>query len=194
MIYDKSIANLWKATSKDTTRYSLQAICIDAKRKVAVATDGHMMVVVDISSMLEPAEESFLLPAQALKAATSFDPKGKNIKRPKIYIRKVEAAIVVSMEGSLRSQIFDTPKLLYPDWDKAIPSKSFQKSIALAPGLLNRLYEAVATPDLIYGVALYFDNPDHCMKVALRSGSRTYAVLMPTRWVHEEPTAFWRKP
>lgn len=195
MKYDARIKKLWMLTSREASRYSLDFVHIDVSLKVAVATDGHAMTVVDVESLLEPEDKDFDIPRDALRAAAKM--ASSTGLREFIRIRAIDGAVAVSMEGFKRSQIFDSQAGKFPKWDDVVPSeeslaKDYMLITTLDPELLSRVHEVV-TAGGGYGVSIYANESTAAVVlVPVNSDHRSYSLAMPMRSSACAPQAFWR--
>jgi DNA polymerase III sliding clamp (beta) subunit (PCNA family) len=199
--YGECLKNLWKCVAAEESRYTLQAVKIDAEKKVAVVTDGHCLAVKDITALLEPDEKTFLLPVKALKAARAlwleerarFRTKNQKERdvRP-IFIRATEDAVTVYIGASKRGQSFDMVTGQYPQWEVvATEVKDHHKSVTLSLGILSNLVEAMREYKGEDAVTFYTESPDKPVLVAVSGEGKSYGILMPMRVDHNKPTRFW---
>lgn len=202
MKYGECLKNLWKCVAVEDSRYTLQAIKIDAEKKVAVVTDGHCLAVKDITALLESDEKSFLLPVKALKAARAlwleerarFRTKAdkQNKVRP-IFIRATEDAVTVYIGASKRGQSFDIVTGQYPRWEEVVKDhKDYKLSITLSVGLLVQLAEAMKGNFALHdGVSLMVKTEADPIILAVSTDEKTYGLLMPMRYSGQSPERFW---
>lgn len=203
MRYSEALKNLWKATTKYESRYALRAIKIDAENKVAVATDGHMLVIVDIESLLDPDDKSFLLPVDALKAARLLYLDEKKRDRTKfkkgmrpIVMRAVDDCVTVFIGASKRGQSFDLISGTYPEWEKVLPAKGkeYPTSITLSLGLLSSLVESMlGNYKRDDAVTISVKSMEEAVLVAANGDFKSYGMLMPMRTEAKKPTQFWKE-
>lgn len=197
MIYHDRLKWIHKSCATEDGSYTLAGFYVDAEKKVAVATDGHALVALDVFDLLEPEEKSFVVPIEAAKAAQAFFAKQKRLKIPKrVFVRCDGETVAVSQEGSRRAQFFDKPRGQFPQWTAvATPPKDYKHAITISAGLLHRLSEAMhgdySRED---GVTLYVKDATSAIFVGVSSllGLKTLGVLMPMRNQCAMPTEFWK--
>lgn len=200
MKYSERLKNLWKATSVGKSRYTLGAVQIDTEKKIAVATDGHMLSIVDVADLLDPGEKTFLLPVDALKAARLLyleekkkHPRGRVSEMRPVKIQKTDDSVTVVVGSSKRGQSFDLMSGVYPSWDKVIPdSKGYETSITFSIGLLCKLAESMRGDfKMEDAVSLSVKAKDQTVIVTVNGNSPSYGLLMPMRTECHTPKMFW---
>jgi DNA polymerase III sliding clamp (beta) subunit (PCNA family) len=200
MKYSERLKNLWKATSVEESRYTPRAVQIDAEKKIAVATDGHMLSIVDVKDLLDPEEKTFLLPVDALKAARLLyleekkkHPRGRVSEMRPVKIQKTDDSVTVVVGSSKRGQSFDLMNGVYPAWDKVIPdAKGYETSITFSIGLLCKLAESMRGDFKMEDtVSLSVKTKDHPVLVTVNGNSPSYGILVPMRTKHHAPKMFW---
>ena len=204
MKYGECLKNLWKAAATEESRYTIQAVKIDADKKVAVATDGHMLCIIDVTTLLEPDEKSFLIPVEALKASRQLYLAERARFRTKIqkdrdvrpvFIRATEEAVTVFIGSSKRGQSFELTTGIYPDWQAVAKApQGYKHSITLSVGLLLRLAEAMrGNSHAVDGVGLLVKTENDPVLVTLphTSDTKTYGMLMPMRMGDVRVNRFW---
>ena len=199
MIYESSLRYLWKAVSDHDSRYALQAVKLDTERRVLVATDGHMLSVVDADRLIEKDEGNFLIPRDALIAADGFYRKQNAKSRIPIYIRKDGGAVVVNIGLSKREQRFPAISGDFPKWPEVIPKdlKSYGKCVTLNASRLLALtntlqteYRGVAREPAVELLINGTEKP-----IVVRVNGCSLGIMMPMRnnisaW-DRQPRAFW---
>jgi DNA polymerase III sliding clamp (beta) subunit (PCNA family) len=197
--YDPTLKNIWKCASDEVRRYALQAVSIDAEKKVAAVTDGHCLAAVDVKHLLEPEEKSFLVPIEALKAAASLYSQQRRKpqkERQDVFIRFANDAVTVSVGKSKRSQTFDPEHGQYPRWETVLPNPDgYKLGIALSADLLIQLLSALhGNYDRDSVVNLYVAGEDKPVIVGTRNMDRlNYGLLMPVRYAGDMPKRFWEQ-
>lgn len=199
MRYDERLKNIWKACSGDESRYALQAALVDPEKKVIVATDGHMMVVLDVSVLLEPEDKKFLVPADAFKAAQSLfaaEKRREKTSRRSIFIRSTDDAVTVTVGDSKRIQSFDkeTPIQSYPRWESVTCSTDgYKAEIVVSLSLLTALADAMrGTYKVEDSVTILVKDKEKPTIVTVGAPGKSYGMLMPMRSEHVKPTRFWQ--
>lgn len=198
MRYDERLKNMWKACARDESRYALQAALVDPDKKVIVATDGHMLAVLDVSDLLEPEEKQFLIPVDAFKAAQSLfaaeKRKEKKLRRA-IFIRSTDDAVTVTVGYSKRSQSFDKETRTYPQWEAVTCSTDgYEAEIVVSMSLLTALVDAMrGTYKIEDSVTIHFKKKDKATIVSVGAPRKSYGMLMPMRSEHTKPTQFWKE-
>ena len=149
MKYAEKLKNIWNIATTEETRYIFNCIQIDAEKKVAVATDGRCMAVIDVTDLLETEEKSFLIPAQAIKAAhqllvteqARFRSKADKKNDRPVFIRATEDSVTVFVGESKRGVSFVLPKGQFPQWERVLPQKmgDYKPAITLDATLLLKL-------------------------------------------------------
>ena len=198
MKYDSRLQSIWKSSSTEETRYTLQSVLIDTEKKVAVVTDGQAIAIVDIKELLiEPDESTFCVPVEAMKAAAALYAQQKRKKlrdRKDVFIRKLESAIVVSVANSHRSQSFDVQHGQFPKWDAAVPDlKGYTLGIAFDVTILRSLLESMNGPmKRTAMVKLFVSSPDKPIVVSALTPERvSFGLLAPCRGEGGIPKPFW---
>lgn len=202
MKYAEKLKNLWKCASGDETRYFMNCISIDADKKVAVATDGHILAAIDITDLLETGEKSFLLPGEALKAAQQLltSERGRwrskndkiNKTRP-VFIQATEDAVTVFVGTSRRGQSFDKPKKDFPKWEGIIPKQEgYGLGVELDPELLLKLADGIRSGAFHKsGVSLFVKDEASPIVVSMGNDTKTYGMTMLMRLGYSFPKPFW---
>ncbi len=203
MKYAEKLKNIWKIAATEETRYILSCIQIDAEKKVAVATDGICLAVIDVTDLLETEEKSFLIPAQAIKAAhqllvterARFRSKADKKNARPVFIRAIEDSVTVFVGESKRGVSFDRPGGQFPQW-QAIANGTmdgYNLAIELDPSLLLKLSDALRNGNFIrsMGVSLYVKDGASPIIVCVECESKTFGLLMRMRNVIAKPTQFW---
>lgn len=190
MKYDKRLNNIWKSCSTELTRYKLGSVKLDADKKVLVSTDGHMLVVTDVSDLLDAGEKSFLIPSSALKFSQSVSKKNA----PPVRIEKREKAVAVVVGGLDQRLYCPGDASQFPRWEAVAPDPEVYKNCILVdPALLSRLYEAIYGEDFRGGVVLWFKDATSPMIVGRTGISKRYSLLMPMLGEKNMPAKFWDK-
>ena len=201
MKYGEALKNIWKAVSTEDSRYMLRAIKIDAEKEVAVATDGHVLCAIDITTLLEPGEKSFLLPPEAIKAARQLyiqeraryrSKLNKDKARP-VFMRGGADAVTVFVGESKRGQSYDVLSGTYPTWEAECPKpEGYEKRICLSVGLLTSLVAALqGSEQRSDGVTLYAKTEADPILVSTTGRHQGYGLLMPMRADHGQAKQFW---
>ena len=196
MRYDERLKNLWKASSREESRYALSAARLDCEKKVIVATDGHMLAVLDVEDLIESGEKSFTIPVDALRAAQAFfvSEKRKWMKlRKDIFIRSNEDSVTVTVGSSKRGQSFEPETRTYPDW-QAVTSigKDHKFGITMSVGLLMRLADSMrGNFKAEDAVSLSVKDTESAVIVGVNGNGRAYGMLMPMRVPYKMPKRFW---
>lgn len=145
--------------SRDPSRYVIQGVHVDAKRRLVEATDGRMFVRVPVAERADEfpsvadkreTSESAIVPVAALKKALGNVPARTTL--PVIAHVRFSAATANgdgTPKATMTASDLDTEQAVttrtiegkYPNLDNAIPTVEPRLSIALASGLLRRLCE-----------------------------------------------------
>jgi hypothetical protein len=199
------ISSAWSklphAPSPPTRGAWIETIKIDADKKVAVATDGHCMAVIDVTDLLEPEEKSFLIPAPAVKAAQQllvterarFRSKEDKKKARPVFIRSSEDSVTVFVGGSRRGVSFDIPTGRFPQWERVVTKpEGYKFGITVDAAILLRLTDALHNgPVRHQGVSLFVKDEKSPIIVSVESDSKSFALLMAQRGEYKQPTPFW---
>lgn len=197
MRYDERLKNVWKACARYESRYALQAALVDPAKKVIIATDGHMLAVLDIGDLLEPEEKQFLIPVDVFKAAQSLfaaeKRKEKKLRKP-IFIRSTDDAVTVTVGDSKRSQSFDKEIRTYPQWETVTCSTDgYKAEIVVSLSLLTALVDAMrGTYKIEDSVTILVKDKEKPTIVTVGAQGKSYGMLMPMRSEHVKPTRFWQ--
>jgi DNA polymerase III sliding clamp (beta) subunit (PCNA family) len=205
MKYSQALKGMWCGASKEESRYTLRAVYIDADKKAAVVTDGHLLAIMDVSDLLEDEEKSFLIPVDALRAADAlfvkFKPRTAKAKAPDVFIRAAEDSVTVSVGGSRRSQSFDKMHGQFPQWAAVFPKETekYTTSIFLSEELLLSLAKSLAgTEKRSSGICLSVCDDKSVILVTRQSsmmgGRKSCGLLMPMRdYSGAKASAFWNQ-
>lgn len=197
MRYHERLKNIWKACSGEESRYALQAALVDPEKKVIVATDGHMLVVLDVSDLLEPEDTKFLIPVDALKAAQALYMAQKRREqkvRLAVFIRATEDAVTVTVGNTKRIQSFDRETHTYPEWEAVTCSTDgYKAEIVVSLSLLTALVDAMrGTYKDEDSVTILVKEKEKPTIVTVGAPGKSYGMLMPMRSEHVKPTRFWQ--
>ncbi len=196
MKYDSRLAKLFKAASKEESRYTLKAIKVDAITKVAIATDGHLLAAINIADLLEENETSFLVPVDAMKAADKLS-RGRNAGT--VHIIEHENRIALKQRENI-VQTFDPISGQFPNYQAVIPSEQatkehYKAAITISAELLLNLADALRGNDgNSTALTLWIKDADSCVIAAgYQAGTSTYGVIMPCRGSSnlKEALPFW---
>ena len=205
MKYAEKLKNLWKCASggktRYSTRYSMTCISIDADKKVAVATDGHILAAIDITDLLETGEKSFLLPGEALKAAqqlliserSRWRTKNDKLNKTRpVFIQATEDAVTVFVSTSRRGQSFDKPKQDFPKWEGIIPKPDgYGLGVTLDIELLLNLTDGIRSGAFHKsGVSLFIKDKASPIVVSMGNDTKTYGMMMSMRLGYSFPKPF----
>ena len=201
MEYTERLKNLWKCAGSTLDRENLTSIKIDSEKKVAVASDGRLIAVIDVTDLLEPEEKSFLIPAPAIKAAQQllvterarFRSKADKKKARPVFIRSSEFSVTVFVGQSHRGVSFDLPTGQFPQWEVVVTKlEGYKFGITLDASLLIRLTDALHNGIVRHqGVSLFVKDEASPIIVGVESDSKYFALLSPMRVQQNQPTPFW---
>lgn len=196
MKYDERLKNLWKACSREKTRYILNAARLDCERKVIIATDGHMLAVLDVKDLIESDEKSLTIPVDALRAAQTFfmaEKRKAQKLRKDIFIRGNGDSVTVTVGASKRGQSFEPETRTYPDWQAVCGGgEGYKLVITVSAGLLMRLAESMrGNFKADDAVSLSVKDAQSAVLVAVNGNATSCGILMPMRITPEMPTRFW---
>jgi hypothetical protein len=148
MKFHARIAMICKAASrKETPRYSsITSAYLDLDARQLVATTGTIMVVHDVSDLIEPSDTSGLIPAVAFADAKKLSMGGK-------FACRIDTAgrdqITVSV-GKGDRYIYDRPTGSFPNYKAVMPQQSSYDHavvVSLDASLLWDLAQAMGKRD-----------------------------------------------
>ena len=181
-----------QCTSHDTTRLAIQHVYVDIAERYAIATDGHLLVLVPIDP--EPDEVDGYVSAMAIQEAA----KQKGCFKDRIHHFATET-LVVGSGLRVPNPFHDDPTPpVFPDWRNLFPRVTHQplmvidmKKVGRAADALSPIKEkavVAVTCDLAKlgtdPVLLTMDATPQGAPEDPRDWSRAKALVMPIRAEH----------
>lgn len=206
MLLTKAELDLHKFASKDASRYTLQALCVNSE--VTVVTDGHILASVNHDGLKDkdfpvipglvpkefPKGQSMLIPIEAAAQAAKAIPKKTTIpvltraalgEDRKLYVTDLASSASYGDGQPFPGQ--------FPNWEMIIPKEKPVFQVAADPTLLERI-AAYLRHHGASSVRLTFYGEDRAIRLDAKmrdDGQQAMFLLMPLRL--ENPDAEWPK-
>lgn len=168
--------------SRYESRYTLQGVLFDAKKKLLIATDGHALAV--IPTITEKNDETGIISARAWKLARALAkriPKKMRVGAGAIQARFQVMKHKLIVRGHEETMVL--PKLTgqFPEWSGLFGSIKPKHQITVNVDLLLQLSNALCEPGTPPVLTLFLsDNPQTAVGVMAFKGEGA-GLLMPCR-------------
>lgn len=185
--------------SSAPTRYVLNAIYLDSERKVAVATDGSMLIRVPyeiteefppLGEHLKPETNSVILPAKQFKDAMKDAGKGRGtlpILEKVAVAKNCEPNKVVLVSTDLDTQLDRKIKVVegtFPNYTQFLPTEDPPHKISLSPYRLKVICDYAlkhGRDQACVTIGMSDELSPITFSITLKDGKKATGVLMPMR-------------